>query len=72
MADYCKECSIFWFSKDFKNFKKTPNSPQPKKGWGYLVLCECCGNIIVDRYGRMINSETKKRDDCCQDYKCHE
>ena len=47
MADFCKQCSLENFDKDFQEL-----------AWGdsdHYDLCESCGYVLVDMYGKCID-----------------
>ena len=46
MADYCKQCSEDIFGKDYGDLKGLVSS-----GSFAVVLCEGCGDIVVDDNG---------------------
>ena len=48
MADFCKQCSIEMFGKDYGDLKLGPL----KIGHGWVVLCEGCGPTMVDAEGQ--------------------
>ncbi|NOR27652.1 MAG: hypothetical protein GQ540_03875 [Lutibacter sp.] len=51
MAEFCKQCSIDMFGKDFGDFKYMGNGEKLKEGCGWQVLCEGCGPTFVDDEG---------------------
>ena len=51
MAQFCYDCSIKVFGKDFQDFKHN------KIGQVANVLCEGCGWIWVDWRGRSVNRD---------------
>ena len=61
MADFCRDCSIANFGRDFRDFaNKMPHegySNEPGKSMGALVLCECCGPVVVDINGRRLQGQ---------------
>jgi hypothetical protein len=50
VADFCMQCSIDMFSKDFGDMKGLC-----KKGMLVVVLCEGCGAIQVDHTGKCVS-----------------
>lgn len=72
MADFCRDCSIAMFGRDFRDFaslmKPEGYSNEPGKEAGALVLCECCGPIIVDINGRRIDGQTFHSECSCQEF----
>lgn len=71
MAEFCRDCSIAMFGSDYRDFaqlmKPEAYSNEKGKECGALVLCECCGPIIVDINGRRIDGQTFHKDCSCQD-----
>ncbi len=57
MSDYCKQCSEYLFSEDFGDFKGLAGEDLLEDGWGYTVLCEGCGLILVDDDGRRLDPD---------------
>ena len=51
MADFCQQCSIAHFGKDFGELAKLAPGPF-KEGEGVFTICEGCGPIYVDYEGR--------------------
>ncbi len=65
MADFCKQCSIEHFGKDFKELARPDYAPKltdedKEQGMGWAVLCEGCGFIIVDDDGKCIDPKCEK------------
>lgn len=58
MADFCKECSIEIFNKDFEDFvdstRRKLTEKEKEEGYGWSVICEGCGYILVDDEGKRI------------------
>jgi hypothetical protein len=57
MADFCKQCSIDNFGKDFGDLG---GNPPLEEGYGYPALCEGCGYILVDSDGACIKCDLMK------------
>lgn len=57
MADFCKECSIETFGKDFGDFAGIITEEQFKSNNEYYELCEGCGYARIDHEGNRINSK---------------
>lgn len=61
MADFCRDCSLAMFGFDSRDLAEL----LPAEGYsnvkgnesGALVLCECCGPIIVDINGRRFDGQ---------------
>lgn len=72
MADYCRDCSIAIFGRDFRDMANL----MPQEGYsnekgnkkGALVLCECCGPTIVDINGRRIDGQSFFPTCSCQEF----
>lgn len=47
MADFCKQCSLEMFNKDFGDLAHLGKTPPPAD-MGFSALCEGCGPTIVD------------------------
>lgn len=56
MADFCKQCSLFLFGKDFGDLANLGDGPLDKDE-GYSALCEGCGGVLVDLEGKRIDPE---------------
>jgi len=54
MADYCKDCSIEWFEKDYRELAGLITEAEVKTGLGACVICEGCGFIRVDHEGKRL------------------
>jgi hypothetical protein len=58
MADFCKQCSIDMFGKDFKELANCVTEEQFKnEGLMATVLCEGCGAIQVDHEGNCLSED---------------
>lgn len=68
MADYCRDCSIAMFGRDFRDMAQLLPSEAYKDGTGALVLCECCGPIVVDINGRRIDGQEFHKSCSCADF----
>ena len=55
MADFCKQCSIVLFGKDFGDLANLGNGKPLPKDHGWSALCDECGPILVDNEGRCIS-----------------
>lgn len=51
MADFCKQCSIKIFGKDYGDLKGLSSEEDTKNGLFALVICEGCGEILVNHLG---------------------
>lgn len=61
MADFCKQCSIKLFGKDFGNLKRLSKASQTKKKLYPLVICEGCGPIQVNHLGECVSKDCLKK-----------
>ena len=57
MADFCLECSINTFGKDFKDLANITPQKDWDKGLAQVVICEGCGAIQVDPDGNCVSSD---------------
>ena len=57
MADFCLECSINTFGKDFKDLANITSQKDWDKGLAQVVFCEGCGVIQVDPDGNCVSSD---------------
>ena len=53
MAEFCRQCSIELFGKDFGEAAR-PGKPDPEPGYGWGFLCEGCGFTVVNKEGECI------------------
>ena len=61
MADFCKQCSIELFGKDFGDLANITTSEQWEDEVVAVVLCEGCGVIQVDPEGRCVSPDCLKK-----------
>ena len=61
MADFCKQCSIELFGKDFGDMEGLSTAEHTESGLYPHVLCEGCGGIQVDHEGRCVSSDCLKK-----------
>ena len=54
MADFCKQCSIKIFGKDFGELAGLGVPGTLEQGQGWLALCEGCGSCVVNDEGECI------------------
>jgi len=57
MADFCKQCSIETFGKDYGDLANLGPAENLKPGEGWLALCEGCGPICVTHDGTCISND---------------
>lgn len=57
MADFCKQCSIDLFGKDFQELAKITTEKDWKEGKACGVICEGCGMIQVDPDGNCVSND---------------
>jgi hypothetical protein len=60
MADFCKQCSIDIFGKDFRELAGLGDGSELKEDEGWMALCEGCGPTVVDDDGRCISVNCMK------------
>ena len=61
MADFCKQCSEELFGEDFKDLAKLGDPKKMEQGFYPVVLCEGCGPIQVDYFGKCISPDCLKK-----------
>lgn len=58
MADFCKQCSIKMFGKDFKELAGLVPEEDAAAGFATdVVICEGCGPIQVNIHGECISED---------------
>jgi hypothetical protein len=57
MADFCAQCSIEMFEKDFGDLAGQSTAEHTAAGLYPIVLCEGCGPIQVDHTGRCVSTD---------------
>ncbi len=57
MADFCTDCSIEMFDKDFKELAGLSTEEDTKNELYCMALCEGCGPIQVDHTGKCISGD---------------
>lgn len=57
MADFCKQCSLEKFGKDFKDLTNITTEEDWNQGRSCVVICEGCGIIQVDPDGNCISND---------------
>jgi len=57
MADFCKQCSIRIFGKDFGDLKGITKKEDFEKDLACIVICEGCVTIQVDPEGNCISKD---------------
>jgi hypothetical protein len=55
MADYCKQCSEYYFHKDFEDAKSLSTPEDTEKGLYAEFLCEGCGVTLVNHNGECVD-----------------
>lgn len=61
MSDFCRQCSIEMFGKDFRELSNITKLEDQKKGLYVVVICEGCDAIQVDNDGNCISEDCLKR-----------
>jgi len=55
MADYCKQCSEFYWGPQFENDAKGLSTPEDTEKMIFAAfLCEGCGETLVDHNGACV------------------
>lgn len=57
MADFCAQCSVDTFGKDFGDMNALSKAEDTAAGIYPVVLCEGCGPIQVDHEGRCVSPD---------------
>lgn len=60
MADFCTQCSIEHFGKDFKELANLMPAEKYTDEAGCVTICEGCGETIVDIDGKCIYKYCEK------------
>lgn len=61
MADFCKQCTKYYFGPNVKNDFEGIQSPETTElGFYSEVICEGCGLIIVDHNGKCVSLDCEK------------
>jgi len=55
MSQFCKQCSMYYFGEDFKDFAGISTKAITKTKRYPVVLCESCGTIQVNHNGKCIS-----------------
>ncbi len=61
MADFCKQCSIEVFGEDSGDLVGKGDGSELKPGYGWLALCEGCGQTAVDNDGTCVATKCFKK-----------
>ena len=61
MADFCKQCSIDTFGKDYGDMKNISTIADTRKRLYAATLCEDCGPTQVDHTGKCIAKYCSKK-----------
>ena len=59
MADFCRNCSLNMFDKDFQELADISTEADTESGIYAVVLCESCGPIQVDHRGVCVTSDCR-------------
>jgi len=58
MADFCKECSEYYFDMDYGNLANITTEQEEKQGLFAGVLCEGCGEgVLVNKKGKRVDKK---------------
>lgn len=66
MADFCKQCSIAIFDRDYGDMANLLKPSEYDEDYGALVLCECCGPIVVDIDGKRMSKDFHPECTCAE------
>ena len=62
MADFCRQCSIAIFGKDFGELAGIISAEDTANGYvSSVVICEGCGPIQVDHAGKCVSPDCMER-----------
>jgi hypothetical protein len=62
MADFCLQCSLEMFGKDFEELKGLGNGKTLEPEYGWPAICEGCGMTLVDDAGVCLGKCLKNHD----------
>lgn len=66
MANFCYDCSIDMFGDEVTNdFAGLVDKDLVKKGYALPVLCEGCGDIMVDHLGKKVGTIDEIVNEAC-------
>lgn len=68
MADFCQDCAKALFGQDTKDLANLLPPEEYSDDCGALVLCECCGPVIVDINGKRMSKDYDERCNCGGDH----
>jgi hypothetical protein len=57
MSDYCKQCSLEEFGKDYKELAGLSTENDTQNSLFATAICEGCGYIQVDHEGNCISED---------------
>lgn len=57
MADFCMQCSLDSFGKDYGDLKGLSTKEDTENNLYVITICEGCGVIQVDHKGRCISKD---------------
>lgn len=60
MADFCKQCSIEIFDKDFEELANLGGAHKLAEGEAWHALCEGCGPTLVNDLGECVDPHCDK------------
>lgn len=61
MADFCRQCSIELFGKDYSDLKGLTKPEDWEKAKAVCTICEGCGLIQVDPEGNCVSKDCDKK-----------
>ncbi len=60
MANFCRDCSIDLFGKDFGDLAGITTKRETELGRYYFAICEGCGHVMVDHEGVVVERLMEK------------
>lgn len=57
MADFCSQCSLKMFDRDFHELAGVTSPEAWAQGKAAVVICEGCGPVQVDPEGRCVSDD---------------
>lgn len=57
MADFCRQCSIETFGKDYRELAGITTQKDWEQAKASIVICEGCGIIQVDPEGNCVSKD---------------
>ena len=57
MSNFCKQCSIEHFGKDYKDLANLSTKEDTLNELFPLIICEGCGNIQINHKGECVSKD---------------